>query len=198
LVPLGGMVFKQTCLLCFQFCDPGFVARNDLGKEMARAAEDCLLYLPERIDIAPAEIRVTLSAEAIAEMLSIGSNRIDAGRLTITTRFHHRKRGVETRLIIGDVPDGLDETLLRNIGRAYRYFDMIRSGRTFGEIAEAENLSKRRVQHLIELAFLAPPIIALIQDGKQPSALTSDWLIRHSIPPSGPISASRSTHSEGG
>lgn len=97
--------------------------------------------------------------------------------------FQHRKRGVETKLIFGDEPADIDATLLRNIGRAHRYFDLVRSGKTFGEIAEFEGVSKRRIQQLIELAFLAPDIIREVRDGKQPVGLTSDWLMRHAFSP---------------
>ena len=59
----------------------------------------------------------------------------------------------------------------------------MRSGKTFGEISEAEGVSKRRIQHLIELAFLAPDIIHSVHEGKQPVGLTSEWLKRHAFPP---------------
>lgn len=107
----------------------------------------------------------------------------DQDHLTFTSPFQHRKRGVETRLIIGDEPAETDETLLRNIGRAHRYFDLVRSGKTFGEIAATEGVSKRRIQHLIELAFLAPHVIRAVREGRQPVGLTSDWLKRHAFSP---------------
>lgn len=59
----------------------------------------------------------------------------------------------------------------------------IRSGATFGEIAETEGVSKRRIQQVIELAFLAPDMIRDVRDGNQPVGLTSDWLKRHAFTP---------------
>ena len=103
--------------------------------------------------------------------------------LTVTSAFQRRKRGVETRLIIGDAQPEIDATLLRNIARAHRYFDLVRSGKTFAEIAEAECVSKRRVQQLIELAFLAPDIIRAIREGRQPVGMTSDRLKRYAFSP---------------
>ncbi len=90
---------------------------------------------------------------------------------------------METKLIIGDAQPEIDATLLRNIARAHRYFDLVRSGKTFAEIAEAECVSKRRVQQLIELAFLAPDIIRAVREGRQPVGMTSDWLKRHAFSP---------------
>lgn len=147
------------------------------------AARGALLTLADRIDIVPGEIRIWLSAERTAGILDLDPARIAEDLLTITSSFQHRKRGVETRLIIGDAPAEIDETLLRNIARAHRYFDLLRSGKTYRDIADTEGVSKRRVQQLIELAFLAPDVIRSVRDGTQPMGLTSDWLMRHAIPP---------------
>jgi len=122
------------------------------------SAHDHHLAFVERIDIAPVEIRIALSAKRLAVVLNTDQIRVAEELLTITSSFQHRKRGVETKLIIGNEPAEIDETLLRNIARAHRYFDLVRSGKTFGEIAESEGVSKRRIQQLIELAFLAPDI----------------------------------------
>ncbi|MBS9718506.1 recombinase family protein [Pseudohalocynthiibacter aestuariivivens] len=141
------------------------------------------LAFVERIDIAPGEVRMALSAERLAGVLNTDQIRIDEELLKITSSFQHRKRGVETKLIIGNEPAEIDKTLLRNIGRAHRYFDLVRSGKTFDEIAETEGVSKRRIQQLIELAFLAPDVIRSVRDGRQPTGITSDWLMRHAFSP---------------
>jgi len=144
---------------------------------------DIQLALVGRIDIAPGEIRVSISAEHLASALGLDQTRIVEGLLEIASPFQQRKRGVETKLIIGNDPADIDETLLRNIARAYRYFDLVCSGKTIGEIAETEAVSKRRVQQLIELAFLAPDTIRSVREGRQPVGLTSDWLMRHAFTP---------------
>ena len=110
-------------------------------------------------------------------------DRLAEDLLEITSPFQHRKRGVETKLIIGNEPVEIDETLLRNIARAHRYFDLVRSGRTFAEIADSESASKRRIQQLIELAFMAPDVVRSVREGKQPVGLTSNWLMRHAFSP---------------
>jgi DNA invertase Pin-like site-specific DNA recombinase len=146
-------------------------------------AHNMHLALVDRINITPGELRVSISAEHLARVLDLDQSRIVDDLLEIACPFQHRKRGVETKLIIGNDTTELDETLLRNIGRAHRYFDMVCSGKTFGEIADAEGVSKRRIQQLIELAFLAPDMIRNVRSGKQPVGLTSDWLMRHAFSP---------------
>ena len=115
-------------------------------------------------------------------MLAIEMDALNEHSLTITTNFQLRKRGVETKLILADVPTGQDDKLIRNIASAHAWFKQIKSGATFDQIADAEQTSKRRVQQIIELAFLAPDIIRDVLEGKQPVGFTSDWCVRHSIP----------------
>jgi hypothetical protein len=43
--------------------------------------------------------------------------------------------------------------------------------------------SKRRIQRMIDLAFLAPGLVREVVDGKQPLGFTSDWSKQHSLPP---------------
>ena len=142
-----------------------------------------LLKIVGRMDIAPGNIKIEFLPDEIAELLAVEQERITEENLNITSEFRHRKRGVETKLIIADEAGTRDETLFRNIALAHRYFEMIRKGKTFDEIAKAEGASKRRIQHLVELAFLAPDVIRDAIEGRQPTGLTSEWLVRHSFPP---------------
>ena len=55
---------------------------------------------------------------------------------------------------------------------------MVIEGQTFTEIAEAEGVSKRRIQAVIELALLSPQTLDAIIAGEQPISMTSDYLIK--------------------
>ncbi|MEM6564386.1 MAG: recombinase family protein [Pseudomonadota bacterium] len=162
------------------------VRLSEFFKRDAAADKDTMRHcfdLVARIDIVPGDIRINLSREHLAHHLNVDAARIAEDLLNVTSAFRHRKRGVETKLIIGDTQPGIDATLLRNIARAHRYFDLVRSGKTFAEIAEVEGVSKRRVQQLIEPAFLAPDVIRAVREGRQPVGKTSDWLKRHAFYP---------------
>ncbi len=102
--------------------------------------------------------------------------------LTFTLPFQTRKRGVETKLIIGHVEPETDQTLIRNLAKAYKWFGMIKAGYTFDEIIKQEGTSRRRIQQITELAFLAPDIVQMISEGRQPIGLTSEWLLRYILP----------------
>ncbi|KIN75528.1 Recombinase [Sulfitobacter mediterraneus KCTC 32188] len=103
-------------------------------------------------------------------------------QLTITMPFQFRKRGVETKLIFSDAPAQRDDTLIKNVAMAHHWFEQIKAGQTLSEIAKANGISSRRVQQMIELAFLAPDITNGILDGTQPFGLTSHWCKQHAIP----------------
>jgi hypothetical protein len=97
--------------------------------------------------------------------------------------FQFRKRGVESKLIIGDGQAKTpDKILIRSIAKAHQYYDAIKMGRTFEEIAASENLSKRRIPQVIDLAFLAPDIVKSITQGDQPIGLTAKWLGQNPLP----------------
>lgn len=82
-------------------------------------------------------------------------------------------------LIIGDKSPELDEALIRNIANAHNWLAMIKSGKTFTEIAATETTSKRRIQRVTEWALLATDIVRMIVEGRQPIGLTSSWLAAH-------------------
>ena len=64
----------------------------------------------------------------------VDPTRVVEDLLSIAAPFQHRKRGVETKLILGTEPAEVDKTLLRNIGHAHRYFDLVRSGEVVRQI----------------------------------------------------------------
>ncbi len=140
------------------------------------------LKLVDRIDIAPGSLRLRFDPEALASAIDVDPDNLDSERLTHSFPFQIRKRGVETRIILADASPETDETLIRNIAKAHAWFERIKSGETFAEIAASEGTSKRRVQQVIGLAFLAPDIVRDVLDGKQSLGFTSEWCLRHDLP----------------
>jgi hypothetical protein len=79
----------------------------------------------------------------------------------------------------------VDLALLKAIGRARRWFDQLVTGRasSLAAIAAQEGISVRYVRRLIRLAFLAPPIVELIAQGRQPAELSAEMLSRRALLP---------------
>jgi site-specific DNA recombinase len=157
-------------------------ASSELSALVADASTEDLLALVDRIVTAPGTLAMKLHSGSMAERLVFDPEAIDADRLVSGHPFQHRKRGVETKIILADAPLSQDDTLIRNVARAHAWFERIRAGETFAAIAEAEGTSKRRVQQMIDLAFLAPAIVRDVLDDKQPAVFTSAWCKTHVLP----------------
>lgn len=140
------------------------------------------LTLIERADLRPKSLKVLLSQHELARLLQCQSNQINSTDLRIEAPFRIRRRGVELKLHLGDVPSEIDRTLVQNIVKACRWLAMIIDGQTFGELAEVEGTSKRRIQDVVDLALLAPNVLDTIASGNQPDGLTTDYLIKKGFP----------------
>ncbi|WP_245912969.1 recombinase family protein [Litoreibacter ponti] len=160
------------------------VRRTDarLSELLASTSEQRFLTLVDRIIVSPGEMLVGLSADQMARCIGSDTVNINLDSLNLTVPFQLRKRGVETKIILAHQSVTKDEVLIRNIAKAHAWFERIKSGETFTAIAKTEGTSKRRIQQMIRLAFLAPDIVRDVLDGKQPIGFTSDWCKKHELP----------------
>lgn len=140
------------------------------------------LDLLERIDLSPGELRISLDAERLGKLLDRDPEELPMDTLTINAPFQLRKRGVETKLIFADAAAARDDVLITNIAKAHQWYHLIKSGKTISDIAKSNGTSPRRIQQIIDLAFLAPDITKTVLEGKQPLGLTSDWCKLHPLP----------------
>ena len=146
------------------------------------ANEASTLHLVERINLAQREMRIALSSEALAATLSLQKERINTAATSWSLPFQIRRRHVEKKLIIGAEELEHDTTLIANTVKARGWYRDIVSGLTFQEIADRDGTSKRRVQAVIELAFLSPDLLKQLAAGSQPHAMTTDRLIKRGLP----------------
>lgn len=99
-----------------------------------------------------------------------------------------RKRGGR-KLVLA--PDGanvmatpvrrhIDRVMVKAIARAFRWRDMLENGEysTIREIAAAEKINESYVGRILRLTLLAPEIVETILNGRQPSGLQLDALMR--------------------
>jgi DNA invertase Pin-like site-specific DNA recombinase len=122
-------------------------------------------------------IRLTLSLAALV-VWEMDSN---AGTIIRDIPIQMKRRGVEMRLIIGGAgPARVDQTLLKTIVRANKWFNDLASGRVhnMAEIASQEGVDKSYVSRVMTLAFLAPDITESIIAGRQPADLSVEKLTK--------------------
>ncbi len=176
---------------------PAALAKLDtLKRQLASDAEssDALMDLIERVELQLDSVRLTLTlATLLPDRATPG-----AARPTITQTFPMalKRRGIEMRLVIegaAAIPTKADPALLKAIARARGWLDDLLAGRVTSpaEIAARIGNTKRYVNRLLPLAFLAPKIIEAIVEGRQPADLTAEALTTRLDLPMGWIAQKR-------
>ena len=126
---------------------PGSNGNDDDSASAAR-----LLRLIRRVDISRGSMSILLDRDTFAACLSMGPDRIREEALRIHAPFRLRRRGVETKLVLGNPPKSVDRTLLRNIANALSWLDRIKAGKTYEEIALEDAIPTARVRKAIRYA----------------------------------------------
>ena len=116
----------------------------------------------------------------------------DGRSMTVRVPISIRKRGGR-KLVLA--PDGaevtaapstrhVDNAMVKAIARAFRWRDMLESSEyaTIREIANAEKINESYVGRVLRLTLLAPDLVEVILDGRQPVSLQLDGLMRR-FPP---------------
>lgn len=141
-----------------------------------------LLGLIKRVDLCPGSLKVLLDEQALAAILELKIEQLDPDAMLIEAPFQMRRRGVELRLHLGETLKEVDRTLVQNIVKARCWLALITDGKPIAEIAKAEELSNRRIQDLLPLAFLAPDLMETISTGEQPIGLNTEYLVKTGFP----------------
>ena len=132
--------------------------------------------------LAPGEVTITLSAEALATHLEIPAADLAPSILQITAPFTCRRRGVETRIVAGRPKPAPDRTLIRALNNAHAWIAKLKAGETIRQVADAASRSESYVARILPLAFLSPAIQTAIIEGTQPPEFTLEMLVRQHIP----------------
>ncbi|KUJ76356.1 resolvase [Ruegeria marisrubri] len=127
-------------------------------------------------------IVLRLQAQALAEALDLHPNAINPSALSIEAPFALRRRGVEGKIVVGERAPQPDRTLLRALSQAHAWVADLRNGRPLCEIATATGHAESYIRTRSQLAFLSPAIQSAILDGRQPTNLTLERIIRKPVP----------------
>ncbi len=139
------------------------------------------LDLVRCVRVAPGQLTVDLDAARL-QALTGAAPVCGPEELTIELPFTERRRGVEMKMVVSNGAQHVDQKLLDNVILANHFYRRLKEGVSYEAIASEAKTSKRRVQQIIDLAFLAPDIVRDISNGTQPLGLTSDWCLRHELP----------------
>jgi len=148
---------------------------NDLNPQIRR---EKLISLVERIEVHPDKLVILVNTKMLFPKTPEAAETIK-----LEYSLTQKRRGVETRLVIGGTPLGIPDTkLIDVIAKARDWNAKLKSGdySSLIDIASDENIDKAEVSRTLPLAFLAPSIIRDILKSHQPVDLTADILRRKS------------------
>lgn len=148
--------------------------RTNTFEALSKSDQETRLAAVRKVVVAPGNLTIT------AALASPEGD--DEGLMTFDAPFTHRRRGVETKLILSDQAPTPDTNLQKNLGRALAWLEDIHAGVRMEEIAERENLSSRFIRDRLQMAFLSPRIMDAILKGTQPAHLNSNTFVRADIP----------------
>ncbi|GGC63729.1 hypothetical protein GCM10011504_47430 [Siccirubricoccus deserti] len=88
------------------------------------------------------------------------------GRKTVVTPVRDGREGA--------IPTRADPALLKALARAFRYLKLLDEGcyASISEMAAAEKIERGYLGTLLRLTLLAPDIVEVILDGRQPEGMT--------------------------
>jgi hypothetical protein len=102
-----------------------------------------------------------------------------AQMLTVRVPLAIRKRGGRKLVVTpatgtSQGPSGADSTLIKALARAFRWRQLMESGRfaTINELAATDKINSSYVSRVLRLTLLAPDLVEAILDGRQPEGMT--------------------------
>ncbi len=115
-----------------------------------------------------------------------GAAANDGRTLTVRVPLTLRKRGGRKQVVAPEGADWgaprprVDNTMVKAIARAHRWKQLLESGQfvSVTELAEAEKINQSYLCRVLRLTLLAPDIVEMILNGRQPADLELDVLMR--------------------
>jgi len=158
-------------------------ASNESEQDRVRAAV-------QRVELSARSITLDLVTESVDEIGLMAARAMAVERLDKVVRVRlpialARRRNTMTLIGANGITRAQrDDALVRAITRAKTWVKQLEAGspRSIIELARSENLCKLHTAKLLPLAFLAPDLVEMILDGRQPARLTLTALIAEPLP----------------
>jgi len=143
-----------------------------------------------RVEIGRQSIDLLIDRHGLATLLSVDASASDGEKqpFRISCPYTIKRRGVEARLILSsetmERPSRPDPALIRAVAKAFVWNRKLVSGDVASgrSMARLEGVTPRYIYKLLPLAHLAPDIVSVICEGRQPQELTLDTLVYSDIP----------------
>lgn len=122
------------------------------------ASRKSALSLVHQVRIGRGTLQIGLNPVALAAAIRVAPADLAPSVLTFEAPFVYRRRGVEMRIVSGEIAPAPDPTLLRALRNAHRWTEALKSGTPLGKLASSEGISERYLARIVPLAGLSPRI----------------------------------------
>jgi hypothetical protein len=132
--------------------------------------------------IAATSIALTLDQSILAHALDVATDDLAPDLHAIQAPLRLRRRGVETKLVIGEPCPAPDPILMRALSEAHRWRQALLDGTPLGTIAQETDCTGAFIRKRSPLAFLSPRIQIAIRDGTLTPDMTLQRILRSPTP----------------
>lgn len=158
----------------------------DTARTLAKRLRDCTSGLLHKIvkigHLSQTSLHLDLAPNILAAELEVASEELAIEAATFTVPVALRRRGVETKLVIGSSTKAPDPVLIRALADAHRWALALREGTPLKTVAQEAGHHGAYIRTRGQLAFLSPKIQRAIRDGTQPVDLTLERLMKTPVP----------------
>ena len=156
-------------------CD-AFIARIDADPE-------AIATLIAAGRLGPGSISLDLAPDPIAAALEPAPEGLSPALLSLTAPAVLRRRGVETRLVMGVEREATDPTLRQALTEACAGAAALKAGASLTHLATKARASDTHLRRRVPLAFLSPRLQAAILEGRLPAGVTLEHLLAAALTP---------------
>lgn len=136
----------------------------------------------DRVILGLTNVTISLNCSVLAKHLEINVSDISSDVLELSCPVTLQRRGVETKIIVGQNTRLPDAKLITALARSHGWLYQIKQGSRIAEIANEGKHGESYVRTRLQLAFLSPKIQSAIVEGRQPASLTLEKIVRSGVP----------------
>ena len=138
-----------------------------------------------RIDVGGEAIKIEIRATALPALvrpeLNLDAALVDGATIVLSVPAALMRTGMETKLLLDSAQGAIrepDRSLLRLLGQAHQYRDLVAAGqgKSMRALAAEAGVHASYFARIFRLAFLSPEIVHAILQGRHPAELAANKL----------------------
>jgi site-specific DNA recombinase len=130
----------------------------------------------------PKIFQIRIDASTLAKALDIDVANLSDNIIDFELPWQKKRRGVENKLIIGDLAPEPDLILIRMLAKAHHWVQEMKDGISLKKIAHNLDFTPAYIRTRSKLAFLSPKIQHAIVKGTLPPEFTTNQILSMKIP----------------